>query len=88
MKTIYKYELSVEDEQIIEMPYLHQILSLQVQYGKPCIWVLVDLSVSTMENVKFVTYGTGHQVKPEIDKYVGTYQLNDGLLVFHVFKQS
>jgi hypothetical protein len=33
-------------------------------------------------------YGTGHPVVDEPRKYVGTFQMRGGLLVFHVFESN
>jgi hypothetical protein len=87
MKTIYKYELSVEDNQIIKMPDGAKFLSLQTQNENPCIWMLVDTE-NKLVDIHFVTYGTGHEIKSGLGEFVGTYQLNNGRLVFHVFKQN
>ena len=36
----------------------------------------------------FVTYGTGHDVPDEPGQYVGTFFMNGGSLVFHVFETT
>ncbi len=86
MKTVHKYELSVADEQFIEMPINAEILTVQIQYNEPKIWALVDPELKT-EFVKFTIFGTGHTIEDGFSgKYVGTYQLYDGKIVFHLFK--
>jgi hypothetical protein len=87
MKTIYKYTLAINGDDLIQLPKHSTILSLQVQNNKPCIWVLIDPN-EAMEDIHFVTYGTGHEIRPGLGDFVGTYQLNDGEFVFHVFKQN
>lgn len=42
MKTIYKYPLDVTDRQVIAMPEDAEILTVQVQNGKPMLWAVVD----------------------------------------------
>lgn len=87
MITIWKYILEVTDKQTIEVPEDGKILSVQVQNGKPCLWVLVN-----SENKKvvrtIVTYGTGNRITDYKHDYIfiGTYQLHNGGLVFHVFE--
>lgn len=84
MRTIYKYVLQVTDLQNVEMPKGAQILCVQVQYGFPCIWALVDPDKPT-ETRSVITIGTGHNFNQEDYAYVGTYQLQEGKLVFHVY---
>ena len=88
MRTIYKYKLEATDEQTIAMPYGAQILSVQVQADIPCIWAMVDTDEETMNYKTIYTYGTGHKLPHDMDqlKYIGTYQLYGGDLVFHVFE--
>lgn len=83
MKTIYKYQLKTTDQQTITMPVGSEILSLQIQFGNPCIWVKVDTD-NEVRYRTFVTFGTGHPL-PENDlEFIGTYQT--GQFVFHVFE--
>ncbi len=85
MKSVYKYELDVIDEQWIDMPIDAEPLCVQVQKGCPCIWVLVNTN-DGFERRRFVTHGTGHRVLDTAGAYIGTYQLDGGELVFHVFE--
>lgn len=86
MSTIWKYDLSIIGEQKILIPKNSKILSVQVQNGVPCVWVLVDEN-SDNEEKTFFTYGTGNPILPQKSEttFLGTYQLYDGQLVFHVF---
>lgn len=85
MKTVHKYSFAIDDETTIEMPLSAQILCLQLQYGYPCIWALVDTG-NPMTQRRFVTRGTGYPVPERDAAYIGTYQLRDGAIVFHVFE--
>ena len=82
-KTIWKFPLEVTDEQTVQVPEGAQLLSVQTQYGKPCLWALVDPQAEKKPCV-IQTYGTGHPVT-HIDMYLSTYQMEGGALVFHVF---
>lgn len=83
---IYKYKLSVRDEQIISLPEGYKILYIAVQYDDPCIWALVDPTNQPVD-VKFITYGTGYEIdETEFLDYIGSYQLMNGRFVYHVFK--
>jgi len=87
-KTIWKFELSIKDNQKIEMPIGAEILTAQVQKEILCLWALVN-STSEKEIRYFEIFGTGHPVNYDMGtnrKYIGTYQLQDGSLVFHVFE--
>lgn len=85
MKTIYKYTLQNKDQQTIKMPYRSEILSLQVQNGEPCIWAKVDTS-DEYEDKEFLIFGTGHHLPENPMNFIGTYQLDNGRFVFHVFE--
>ena len=85
MKTIWKYEVNPYSEQ--RLPKGAEVLSVQVQKDKPCIWVLVDPS-NEKELRVFRVYGTGHELPDNPGKFIGTFQLFDGDLVFHVFEEK
>ena len=85
MRAIWKFPLEVTDEQRIEMPEAADILCVQVQGGVPCLWAAVIPDAAKVKRTVAV-YGTGHPMKTrQADKYVGTFQLQGGALVFHVF---
>lgn len=86
-KTIWKYELKTTDVQQVYMPIGAEILTVQTQLERPCLWALVDPQAEK-ETRGIMIYGTGHPVptEPYPHKYIGTYQLSDGSLVFHVFE--
>ena len=84
MKTIHKYIIEVTDKQLITMPVNADVLCVQVQNGNPCIWAIVDTDYEVV-NYEVYTYGTGHEWSDLGCDYIGTYQLDGGSLVFHVF---
>ncbi len=87
MKEIWKFEL--EFYSTFQLPKGAEILTVQLQKDKPCIWVLVDTE-RELEERHFETFGTGHEIsyKKGVSKiYVGTYQIANGSLVFHVFER-
>ena len=85
METIWKYELETTDHQELELPLAAKVLTVQMQNGKPCLWALVDTE-EQKAGQSICIFGTGHPVE-FVGDYLGTYQLNDGALVFHVFKR-
>lgn len=89
-KTIWKFELITTDKQTIEMPIGAEILTVQTQNETPCLWALCDPTVQK-EMRSFEVFGTGHPVRYDmgVDRaYIGTYQLQGGSLVFHVFEYT
>ncbi len=84
-RTIWKYDLSVTDEVELTIPRGAQILTVQTQGELPQLWVLVQPENET-EIRRFFTFGTGHPFTGGL--YVGTYQLNNGVLVLHVFETT
>lgn len=92
---IYKYALDIVDLQTVEMHRLAKILCIQTQKGIPCLWAEVDPEQPTER--RFIRmYGTGQphvQDDPYIpeeygSKYLGTYQVMKGNIVFHVYEVS
>jgi len=83
---IYKYPLhSYPTEHYI--PAGATFLALQVQHGEPQLWFQVPLPLRTEEQHNFVTRPTGEPYYPGINEtYLGTFQLDGGALVFHVFE--
>ena len=85
-KTIWKFELDARDIQRIEMPAHSEILCIQVQNEKPCIWALVEPQNEKVKRT-FETFGTGHNISADtIRNYIGTFQIENGSLVFHCFE--
>lgn len=89
MRTIYKYPLQLCELQSVEMIEGAQILCLQIQNQNPCIWAYVDSEIKNTKDRIFITHGTGGPMGNEsLDNYIGTYQINGGSLVFHVFEKT
>jgi polyribonucleotide nucleotidyltransferase len=86
MFTIYKYDLQTTGLQEIEVPINSRILCVQVQYNQPKIWILVDLDEKQRETINIVIKGTGHKINDVAGlNYIGSYQLESGNFVGHVF---
>lgn len=86
MRSVWKFPFSVSDWCEFPMPVGAKILHLAVQHGDPCLWAEVDSDAPT-EMRTFRTYGTGHAMGYHNQHYVGTYMVQDGALVFHVYEQ-
>lgn len=86
MRTIWKYELEVTDQQIHAIPEGGVILCIQVQREHPCIWVLVNRE-HPQEERTFRICGTGHEISENEDlSYIGSFQLYNGAFVGHLFE--
>lgn len=87
MKSVYKYPVISDDYFQVDMPYGAAILSVQVQQGTPYMWALVDNKEELTITRKFRLAGTGHAINSnENFTFIGTFQLYDGELVFHLFE--
>lgn len=86
MKSVCKYPVPVTDLFHLDIPVGAEILMVQVQHGGPKIWALVDLS-RPVERRFFRLAGTGHDIDDSVSlTYIGTFQLNNGNFVGHVFE--
>ena len=88
--TIYKYRIKLEDEFYIDLPIGYEILTVDTQHNGSCkeqpnIWVRVN-SDNVVVPTRFFVLGTGFRIDDEGDmRYVGTFQMRSGDLVFHLF---
>ena len=92
MKTIYKYELNVTDEQTLSLPKNHKVLTVMVQNGIPCIWVLLDPEQREKEDLDVFIFGTGQMI-PEfatIERltYLGSFMIVNDNFVGHVYYKN
>lgn len=86
-RIIYKYTLGMEAKQEIEMPKNAKVLCVQAQFEKIQIWAMIDLKEKETELREFRIYGTGHKTR-QFDGYIGTFQLEAGNYVFHLFEHK
>ena len=86
--TIWKYEIPIEDNCPLQLslPEGATVLSVQVQYGVPCLWVLCEESVPVTMR-RFAIRRTG-QNADWLDgaKFIGTFQM--GAFAFHLFETT
>lgn len=88
-KEIWKFNIGPGQGPTV-MPKGAQILCVQNQREKACIWALIDPNETEEEKRYFWIIGTGHGFAYDEDKhvYIGTFQLDGGLLVYHVFEYT
>jgi len=88
MLAIFKYPIPIKDHSTLELPKDARILTVQIQRGTPQLWALVD-SETEKETRYFRLSGTGHPLGEDylrIINYIGTFQMENGALVFHLFE--
>lgn len=90
-KTIYKYPLAVTDFQEVLLPIGAEILTVQTQRETACMWALVNPSETQKEARSIEIFGTGHPIGYDMGisrKYISTFQMHSGQLVFHAFEYT
>ena len=90
-KTIYKYSLAVTDFQEVKLPIGAEILTVQNQSENACMWALVNPNEKEMETRNIEIFGTGHPIGYDMGisrKYISTFQMHGGQLVFHAFEYT
>ena len=91
MKIVYKYSLGGKPHDFeIEMQEGAEILTVQVQKGTACIWALVDSDAPLITRRLFII-GTGRDasiLESVNAKYIGTFQLLNGDLIWHLFEEE
>ncbi len=86
MKSIWKYPVKIESEFSILIPKGGKVLSVDVQNGKPVFWVIVDPNEEKKSRV-FRVYGSGHLHEDIKGRYIGSFQLQVGTFVGHLFEE-
>jgi hypothetical protein len=85
---IWKYQFGGTVSMVWQMPKGAEILCMQLQGGKPCLWVMVDPSAPP-EARWFQIHPTGSEIGPGKFDYIGTFQISEESgrsFVFHVFE--
>ena len=80
---IFKYIIS-QGEQIIDMPRGAKLLSIAEQRNNIVLYALVD-PTNPIAKRRILVVGTGWGFSVNIEKFIGTVNLVDGELMFHVF---
>jgi hypothetical protein len=82
---IWKWALTPENPNIIEVPMYAQFLAVQIQHDMPQIWALVDENQPKKARTIMI-YGTGKALPNKPGDYIGTFQTDGGTFVWHVFE--
>ena len=81
MKVIWKYKLNDED---IYVPRNSKVLCVKLQYGVPCVWILIDAYDESLNLLQFRVVETEEEFDNTDIEYVGTYE--EGPSIWHVFE--
>lgn len=87
MFKVWKYDVPIDDYFELNMPIGAQVLTVDVQAERPCLWALVDPDMPK-EKRRFRFAGTGHPInEPENRlRFINTFQMRGGSLIFHIFE--
>jgi len=85
MRTVWKYQIPIKDYFELELPQGAKILTIQVQYGEPQLWALVD-PTAQLEFRLFRLSGTGHPITNRNLDYIETVQQLEGQFIWHIFE--
>lgn len=85
MRTIYKYPIPAVREFELKLPVSAKVVHVATQHGTACMWVEQDTCEG--EDLRlFWVYGTGHTMSTQ-GRYVGTFFIDDGAGVFHLYTE-
>jgi hypothetical protein len=84
---ILKYALPFQADTFLDMPEGAEVLTVQVHEGQPILYVLVD-PTNEVRRVRFTMVLTGKPFDATHAFYVGTFQIMNAGLVFHLFRDS
>ena len=87
MRTVWKYSLHPGLNEISVPPHSYA-MAVQDQRGSPQIWMLVAMDNPNRVMRMFRVVGTGEPIPDScVGRYVGTFQMDVGEMVFHVFEE-
>jgi hypothetical protein len=87
-KIIWKYTLSENQKQTIEIPAKSKILCAKNQKDKAVLYVIFDSTdnPNVKRSIRVFVMGTGESMNiPDEAQYVGTLLFESGFFVFHYF---
>ena len=86
MKTVWKFELPLEDYVELLLPKGSIPLSTQLQNSNLKLWCLCNSEEPLRERRVFRIVGTWHSIEEKNIKFIDTFQMMNGDLEFHVFE--
>lgn len=83
--TIWKFPLTISEEQKVEMPAGNNVVSVQAIGDEIFVYAIVDKKAPMWVRRKFKIVGTGHPMPEEWGHFLGTVQILGGRMILHVF---
>lgn len=83
-RVVWKFPLPVSDPVRVPMPVGAAVLHVGAQGDQACLWALCDPAAS-LEDRLFYVRTTGQRLDVREAPYLGTFMLEDGAFVGHVF---
>ena len=88
MDRIYKYDINIVSEQILELPVEARILTVTKQRDTVVLYAIIDDSGSEKERRVIERFVTVHPMADDVPRnYIGTVSQENGYLVWHVFER-
>ena len=85
-KVIYKFPFERKENFQITVPKGAEILCVKVQDNIPYLWILIDANETINEVRYFNIFGTGQEFDATKYKYISTFMIFSGTLVYHLFE--
>jgi len=86
MKTIYKYQIEITDEQSISLPAEAEILSVVAKDDDVFIYAMLDTNALDCKPRRLAIFGTGNPIPEDYIRFIGTVTTHEGRLVWHIFE--
>jgi hypothetical protein len=87
VKCIYKYKIIEFGNFSLFMPAGAEILCVQMQGTNPCIWAIVEPEATLVQR-SFCVRGTGNNFDGTEVRYIGTFQAEEGIFIWHLFERK
>jgi hypothetical protein len=88
-RVIWRFPFVINDSVMVLMPKGARVLSVEMVREQPSVYAVVDPDAPPAE-VRFRLFGTGHVHSPTDfpSTFVGTFQIPEAALVFHLFQEE
>lgn len=83
---IWKYGLG-PGQNVLGIPVGAALLTVQVQGSRPMLWAKVD-PAARQEEREIHVLATGEEFDDAGFKYINTFQISGGSLIFHAFEKE
>lgn len=87
IKAVWKYEIDPRAEfTTLKMPVGATPLAVDLQHNLVQMWCLCNPAEKVLEERSFILVGTGEGFDAENAKYIGTFQVQGGVFIWHLFE--